>query len=198
MWRIPNLPSLNFSLFTRHSSLFNWRRPCRSVFVCICPCAFPAADHTVTPSQGHTVISSWRLAPEFFSHTKTQRKAIQAMWRIPNLPSLNFSPVTLHSSTGGVRAGPCLSVSVRVHSPPPITQSHRHKVTQSSLPGGWHLNSFLTRRRGGAEKGNVRVGIGFLQVRVGPCLSMSVRVSVCIPAADHTVTPSSPLCGQVP
>ena len=30
--------------------------------LCACVSVFPAADHTVTQSQGHTVISSWRLA----------------------------------------------------------------------------------------------------------------------------------------
>ena len=62
MWRIPNLPSLKF--FTLHPSLFNWRRPCRSVFVCACPCVrvhSPAAGHTVTQSR---ISGGWRLAPD--------------------------------------------------------------------------------------------------------------------------------------
>ena len=95
-------------------------------------------------------------------------------------------PNPVLAASVSVRVCPCLSVC-----PCSRRRSHSHTVTPS------HSHAFLapecfspaeTRRT--RRKAISGLALVFCGVRVGPCLSVSVRVPVCIPAADHTVTQS--------
>ena len=139
MWRIPNLPSLNF--FTLHPSLFNWPRPCRSVIVCVCPCVRVHFRRRVTQSHSHKVTQScvpgpWPLAPEFFSHAKTQRRK-ERQFRVWGLGCIGCRVIFQSPKTGlrgcwyAIRNSQFLIPNSQFAFPPPghtVTQSQGHTV----------------------------------------------------------------------
>jgi hypothetical protein len=93
----------------------------RISFLCACVSVFPAAGHTVTQSQGHTVMSPWRVVRGPWRWQSVQKGPKGRQGHKGRRRQREHDGVTW----SGVRVGPCLSVSVcvgpcvRVNLPPP-------------------------------------------------------------------------------